>query len=639
MRKPRISQAFALLFVLFITVSAVTPAAFNGGTINAVQSVNTHQPAATNYVVTIRTFNDQMAFNDDDFEFVVRNGTAPLNNAWVRLYNISTQDLLYQEFTDGNGLATFSNLPVGTYQWNVSHPLAVGTPDATGQIVSDGPEANVNILFGNLDWDNDEDDLNATITDIELNPAYNLNFSIMFQSNNSLWAQVSVTDGSVSFSDIPDGLYYWELRVLGDPVYDGYLLETAPIVANGTQLLVRSRVGPLTGDPDYYDLEVFTYYETSLVPLMGANVTVMFKNGTVYDTRLTPANGTVLFADLPVAFMNWTVRYGGQPVGAGDYYRNLTTVSTDLRAPVIVTPGDQEYLVTAENVTITWHVEDEHPGSLEVFVNGGSTISVSWVNTTYDFVYNVSEYFPSFDIGEYNVRLVATDLSSNVAEDTITLKVYENVTPVLEGPDPVEFFFSETGYTLSWNVTDEYPDMYNVTDNGERYTNGSINPDAPTVTISLDGLSVGVHNFTIYVNDTSGNTASDWVLVTVNGDTIPPVVVYAPDDIYYPQGDRVPVKNWTITDDFKDYYTISVDGVVVVTEDWTDSIIEFDFSGLQVGVHNVTLTVYDLGGNSVSSTVQVFVSTPTIQRYMIGAGIGVAVLIGVLVVVWFVKFR
>ncbi|RLI56085.1 MAG: hypothetical protein DRO87_08375, partial [Candidatus Thorarchaeota archaeon] len=215
MRKPRISQAFALLFVLFITVSAVTPAAFNGGTINAVQSVNTHQPAATNYVVTIRTFNDQMAFNDDDFEFVVRNGTAPLNNAWVRLYNISTQDLLYQEFTDGNGLATFSNLPVGTYQWNVSHPLAVGTPDATGQIVSDGPEANVNILFGNLDWDNDEDDLNATITDIELNPAYNLNFSIMFQSNNSLWAQVSVTDGSVSFSDIPDGLYYWELRVLG----------------------------------------------------------------------------------------------------------------------------------------------------------------------------------------------------------------------------------------------------------------------------------------------------------------------------------------------------------------------------------------------------------------------------------------
>ncbi|MGQ4911019.1 MAG: hypothetical protein ACP6KW_02530 [Candidatus Thorarchaeota archaeon] len=639
MRKPRISQAFALLFVLFITVSAVTPAAFNGETINAVQSVNTHQPAATNYVVTIRTFNDQMAFNDDDFEFVVRNGTAPLNNAWVRLYNISTQDLLYQEFTDGNGLATFSNIPVGTYQWNVSHSLAVGTPDATGQIVSDGPEANVNILFGNLDWDNDEDDLNATITDIELNPAYNLNFSIMFQSNNSLWAQVSVTDGSVSFSDIPDGLYYWELRVLGDPVYDGYLLETAPIVANGTQLLVRSRVGPLTGDPDYYDLEVFTYYETSLVPLMGANVTVTFKNGTVYDTRLTPANGTVLFPDLPVAFINWTVRYGGQPVGAGDYYRDLTTVSTDLRAPVIVTPGDQEYLVTAENVTITWHVEDEHPGSLEVFVNGGSTLSVSWVNTTYDFVYNVSEYFPSFDIGEYSVRLVATDLSSNVAEDTITLKVYENVTPVLEGPEPIEFFFSETGYTLSWNVTDEYPDMYNVTDNGEGYTNGSINPDAPTVTISLDGLSVGVHNFTIYVNDTSGNTASDWVLVTVNGDTTPPVVVYAPDDIYYPQGDRVPVKNWTVTDDFKYYYTISVDGVVVVTEDWTDSTIEFDFSGLQVGVHNVTLTVYDLGGNSVSSTVQVFVSTPTIQRYMIGAGIGVVALIGVLVVVWFVKFR
>ena len=45
-----------------------------------------------------------------------------------------------------------------------------------------------------------------------------------------------------------------------------------------------------------------------------------------------------------------------------------------------------------------------------------------------------------------------------------------------------------------------------------------------------------------------------------------------------------------------DYYEILVDGVLVLTADWTTNLIEFDFSGLQEGEHNVTLRVYDVLG-------------------------------------------
>ncbi|MBN2228500.1 MAG: hypothetical protein JW779_02830 [Candidatus Thorarchaeota archaeon] len=633
-------RAFALLFTAFFIAGAVIPIAFNSSPVTTISLVDTpYAPSTTAYVVNVRVFNALQAFNDDDFEFRVLNGTNPLNNAWVRLFNASTMALEDEEYTDGNGFAYFYNLPIGTYKWNVSHASDPITPDKTGQIVSNGPEANLNILFGNIDWDNDQDDLNATITDIEFNPANNLNFSIHYSSNDSIWAQVEVVDGNADFSDIPDGDYIWRLSVLDDPYYKGYLLDWGLLEANSTQQLVYQSIGPLTGNPDYYDLEVFTYYETSFEPLVGAQIQVMYKNGTIIDTKTTGSNGTVLFVDLPVAFINWTITYGGQPVGLGDYYYNLTSVSSDLRNPVITGPVDQDVLITSENVTITWHLEDEYPATIKVYVDDVLNVTVSWVNSTYDYVYNVSAAFPKFIIGVYEIKLVAYDQNNNFAEDVVSLRLYENITPVIESPDPVEFFFSETGYTLSWTVIDDYPSKYNITDNNETYASGSIDPIEPIISISLNGLAIGIHNFTIYVNDTSNNIAMSSVLVTVKADTTPPVITYSPGNIIYAQGDIVSIKNWTAVDDFKDYYTIIVDGVVGNAIDWVSDIIEFDFSGMLEGTHTVTLRVYDIGGNSAESTVTVTVTQSTVARYMFSIGLIAVGAIVLIAIIWFVRYR
>ena len=633
-------RAFAFLFLVLFLASIATPLAFNDNLVSNTTSDTSFEPAATSYVVDIRVYNNLLAFNDDDFEFRVRNGTIPLNNAWVRLYNTTTPTLLEEETqTDGNGYAWFSNLPQGTYQWNVSHDLDTITPEETGQIVSDGPEVNVQILFGNLDWENDDDDLNATVTDIDGNPAQNLNFSIHHKLNDSIWAQVEVTNGRADFTDLPQDNYTWRVSVLYDLTYDGYLLDSGTVESNGVQLLVHQSIGPMTGNPDYFDLEVFTYFETSLLPILGADVEVTFKNGTIYASQVTPANGTVIFVDLPVAYINWTVMYMGQPVGLGDFFYNLTTIESDLRDPTITGPIDLKVLIDAENITLTWTVEDEHPSSIEVWVDGVLNVTTSWVNTTFDYVYNVSAYFPEFIIGSYEIKVLAIDLNSNFAYDTLTLRFYENVTPVIEGPDPVEFTFSETGYSLSWNVTDDYPNMYEVHQNDELYASSTINPDEPVIVISLDGLEIGAHNFTLYANDTSGNTATHSVLVTVLRDDVLPVITYTPADIYYAQGDTHHVYNWTASDDFKDYYEIRVDGVVVFTADWTTAIIEFDFSGLRQGQHNVTLKVYDLGGNMAESIVIVYVSASTASVYLTSAALLAVGVIAFIGIIWFVRYR
>ncbi|MFW9788213.1 MAG: collagen binding domain-containing protein [Candidatus Thorarchaeota archaeon] len=635
----KLHRAFTFLFLVLFAASIAIPVSYSENLISHAYQDTSFEPAATNYVVDVRVYNNLLAFNDDDFEFRVRNGTTPLNNAWVRLYNVSTGLLEDETQTDGNGYALFSNLPRGIYQWNVSHDTDSITPQETGQIVSDGPEAIVSILFGNIDWENDEDDLNATITDIEGNPAQNLNFSIHRTSDMSIYAQVEVTDGTANFADLPQDNYTWRLSVLYDPTYDGYLLDEGEVESNGTQLLAHQSIGPITGNPDHLDLEVFAYYETSLSPIVGADVQVTFKNGTVYDSKVTPANGTVIFVDLPIEFINWTIYYMGQPVGLGDYFYNLTAVESDVRDPIITSPGDVDVLIDAENVTLTWTVEDEYPSSIEVWIDNHLNATTSWVNTTFDYVYNVSASFPEFIIGEYEVRLFAYDLNSNFAEDIITLRFYENVTPVIEGPDPVEFTFSESGYTLSWNVTDDYPDKYQITRNEESFENGTIDPDNPVIEISLNDLEIGVHNFSLFVNDTSGNTAMDSVLVTVLGDEIAPVISYSPQTIRYAQGAQHQIYNWTASDDFQDYYEILLDGVVVVTEDWTTTTIEFDFSGLPQGQHNVTLRVYDLGGNMAESIVMVYVTTSTAMVYLTSVALLAVGVIAIIGVIWFFKYR
>ncbi len=633
-------KAFAFLFLVLFVASIATPVAFNENLTSVATLDTSFELAATNYVVDIRVYNNLLAFNDDDFEFRVRNSTIPLNNAWVRLYNITTSLLEAETQTDGNGYAWFSNLPQGIYKWNVSHDVDTLTPDETGQILSDGPEAIIQeIKVGNLDWENDDDDLNATITDIEGNPAQHLNFSIHRTIDSSIWAQVEITDGTASFVDLPQDNYTWRVSVLDDPTYAGFLLDSGSVESNGTQLLAHQSIGPLTGDPDYLDLEVFTYYETSHNPIVGADVEVTFKNGTVYDSQVTPANGTVIFVDLPVEFINWTVTYMAQPVGLGDFYRDLTKIEHDVRDPIITGPEDIEVLIDTENVTLTWTVEDEYPFSIEVWVNGDLNITSSWVNTTFNYVYNVSSSFPSFIIGNFEIKLIATDMNSNFEEDTVSIRLYENVTPVIEGPDPLEFTFAETGHSLSWNVTDDNPNMYDVYQNDDLFTTGTINPDEPVIGISLDGLELGVHNFSLYVNDTSGNTAMHSVLVTVLGDDVDPVITYTPADIYYAQGDTHQVFNWTASDDFMDYYEILVDGVVLVSEDWTTENIEFDFSGLPQGNHNVTLRVYDLGGNMAESIVMVYVSASTAFVYLTSAVLISLGVIAFIVIIWFVRYR
>jgi len=639
-------RTFALFLVLIVSAGALTPVLMQNPVLIIAVTETPYEVAATSLQVEYEVFNNLDAYNDDDFTFLVYNTTPSqyIGNANVTLYFAGNSSFYKSLFTSpANGRAIFLNVPIGIFVYNVTLENALGGYDpllfATGLLESDGPDATADVVIGNVDWDNDDDDVTANVYDLFNDPAEGLNFTIVNQTSGSIVAEQTVpSNGSVSFWDLPLGDFIWKVIVpFGD--YTGYAITQGDFSSNGTQRFADRRLGPLTGNAEYYDLEIDAYYETSLTPIVGVLVNVTYYNGTVIDVKTTPANGSVIFIDLPVAFVNVSITFGGIPIGAGDYWYNLTTVSTDLRAPLVIGPEDVQVFLNATNVTLSWHLEDEYPDEIIVYFNGAESLTQNWNMTSYDFTFNVSEAVPEFIIGHYEIVLEAFDENGNSMEDIVNFRVYENITPIIEGPDDVEFYFTETGFSLTWNVTDEFMSKYVLTRDGTEVASGSLDPEYPFFTYGLDNLAIGVYVFTFLVNDTSGNIATDDAMVIVNRDDVAPVISYTPPDLAYAQGAGSIIRNWTATDEFKSTYTIAVNGVAVVSNTWESNLIGFDFSGLSMGVHDVVLIVRDLGGNTASSTVTVTVSIAEAMYYLIGTTVIAIAAIVIGIVVWYFRYR
>ncbi len=601
-------------------------------TIEIVDTKTYHTLSGTNLIVDNETFNNLLEFDDDDFVFHVYNYTHIVAGANVTLINQTDSSVYASKITVGDGSAVFYNVPQGIYIWNVTWDNAPGIY-TTGILRSDGPEAFVNYQLGNLDSENDDDDFSATVTDIDGDYAEGLNFTIFNTDTNTTYNETILgADGSITLYDIPIGNYTYLVTVMsGD--YAGTVIAQGDFVSDGTKKFVHQSIGPFAGESDYYDLEVYVYFETTLAPVSGAVVNVTFYNGTVIDIKTTGTNGSVQFLDLPIAYINWTVTYGSDVLGSYGY--NLTTISTDIRSPVITSPGDLEYLYGSPNITVTWTLFDEHPGKIEIYVNDVLNKTEIWniSITTLEYTFNMT----GNAIGVYEVKLVAYDQNDNFAEDIIHVRIYENIIPTIEGPEDIEYYFTETGHSIQWNVSDDHLNMFEVTLDGEPVLNGTVNPEEPFISINVDGLAIGVHTYTLKVNDTSGNDAYDDVVVTVKRDDVAPVITYEPGDIYYDRGTVDIIRNWTATDEFMDIYNITVDGFLVVESDWTSETIKFDFSGLSEGIHYVILRVYDLGGNYAKSTVVVHVSMPTGIRVTLVLAAIIAIVVGLTTLFWYLR--
>ncbi len=187
--------------------------------------------------------------------------------------------------------------------------------------------------------------------------------------------------------------------------------------------------------------------------------------------------------------------------------------------------------------------------------------------------------------------------------------IADNSTPEIDSPSDLQYNEGTDGHSITWIISGAVPNMYQIY--REQTEIKSSDWNNYIIDVDVDGLSLGVYNYTLVITDLLGNIASDTVFVTVIDGTAP--ILDSPDDVQFNEGTTGYTITWNPDDLHPESYTIEVNGVVASFGSWNSSEedISFELDAFTIGTYNVTLLVTDIGGNTVIDTVIVTILPPT----------------------------
>ncbi len=224
---------------------------------------------------------------------------------------------------------------------------------------------------------------------------------------------------------------------------------------------------------------------------------------------------------------NYWSDYTGNDIGNGIGNINYTVEgqpANDTKPLVfslsLTGPGDLSFEAGSTDEDITWLPSTTFPiatttNSFYTFYQDNNQISNG--NWTSGGTFDVD--LPVLGPGEYNFTVGITDSSGKTVVDTAIVTMIDTIHPVIiyTGSDEFSYEVNTPDMTLNVSISDLYPHTYILYQNGTK-VNSSNWVSGVIIVFSLDDLSlpVGVYNFTLIVNDTSGNEATKTIIVTVS---------------------------------------------------------------------------------------------------------------------------
>ena len=180
-------------------------------------------------------------------------------------------------------------------------------------------------------------------------------------------------------------------------------------------------------------------------------------------------------------------------------------------------PDDLTYEVGTVGYNIKWIVinPSPFPHTFNVYMNGTS------VKTGQLFPLRKNEIVINVDGLDTDINGFTIEVDYRSGE-TFTDGVWVTVTntnPVFTAtPNDFSYEVGNTGNNLSWTFSDVSTNnpTYTITRNGVPIIIDDPCVSGQVIEISVDGLDVGLHGFTIEINDGYGGTTLDSVWVTVN---------------------------------------------------------------------------------------------------------------------------
>ncbi|MHA2032150.1 MAG: hypothetical protein ACW99Q_22495, partial [Candidatus Kariarchaeaceae archaeon] len=262
----------------------------------------------------------------------------------------------------------------------------------------------------------------------------------------------------------------------------------------------------------------------------------------------------------------------------------------------VITPSDVQYIEGASGNSLVWNTTDKYPGNYIIYLDGSQIDTGGWLN-----INDISISIDGLVKGNYNYTIVVSDSSNNMAIQTTFVTVIEITPPQITFTSGNQTIIEGSiGNTINWTASDNYANMYYVYSQGSIYSS-DIWTDNILEIVSIDGLDIGIYNFTVLIVDESSNSVKFTVFVTVI-DTSSPVIINDTGSLEMIVGTSDNTLLWSASDKNAGAYEIYRDGAILSTSTWiSQTEISIDLDGLSIGEYNFTIVFYDTSNNSVQS--------------------------------------
>ena len=430
------------------------------------------------------------------------------------------------------------------------------------------------------------------------------NYSLYFDSVlmktadwiNNTAVPVNIDNFSVGLHNVTIVFRDAENNIITDTIWVTVFRDTkSPVIVNSP-----SNTSYLLGTTGH------TVYWTAVDDL-GSDYYTVYLNGSTFLTN-SWINNTVITVSIDgfsLGLYNLTIVFN-DTTGNKISDTIWITVFADTTSPIILQqPMNLSYVFGTTGNELSWTaIDDINPGNYSIYSNGTEVVITNWINNT-----AVTISIDGLSAGEYNYTIVFRDSFGNQVSNTVWITVFVPSTgPIITvKPSNMTYLMGTTGNNISWTVIDNIvSNIYSLYLNGTNIaTNYWTNNTA--LTISIDGLAVGVYNFTIVFNDANSNTMSDTTWITVFADTTSPIILQQPSNVSYRLGTTGNNLSWTVIDDRGPAnYSLSIDDVFLTTNSWqNNTIVVINVDGLSLGEHKIAISFNDTFGNVISDIVYV----------------------------------
>ena len=287
----------------------------------------------------------------------------------------------------------------------------------------------------------------------------------------------------------------------------------------------------------------------------------------------------------------------------------------DRTSPNLVDYPEDMHFTSArtQGFELNWTATDLLPNNYYIKQNGVLVDSGAFhSNQTVSYQGLLEQLSPG--VNEFTITF--RDTTGNRVSRTTKVIVGDVTPPAFEHPNNLVYPIGTTGNRLIWKPIDlSTPGSYTLLSSAETILGIWDNNDE--ITVDVDGLPIGVYNYTIIIRDFYGNFGTDTVLVTVY-DSLPPEIDPV-DSVTVEHGVLGNSISWTPTDSNPSHYTLKKDGrIVVQNQQWlSGQKVEVSLNDLPVGTNRYEITFYDLTERSVSDSVTTTVvdtTSPTITQ-------------------------